>query len=65
MKLYRKWKMALNAEGVPYLLFDLEHDPSEIHNLAGTADAPDIETELRLRILEHLVQTQLQISVES
>ena len=54
-----KWKLAVNHEGRPYLLFDLENDPSETRNLAGLGDYGDIETELRLRLLERIVAAQL------
>ena len=39
------------------MLFDRKSDPHEQHNLAGTAAAADTERELRLRVLEHFVQT--------
>lgn len=61
MYLDRKWKMSLNDQGIPYLLFDLENDVQETNNLAGRRDVVDLETELRLKILEHLVQTQIQL----
>ena len=35
-----------------YLLFDVENDPNEIHNLAGKPEVADVETALRLQILE-------------
>ena len=59
MLLNREWKMALNANGEVYLLFDVQNDPNEIQNLAGRSEVVDIETALRLQILEWLVQTQL------
>ena len=59
MLLNREWKVALNAEGEVYLLFDVQNDPNEIQNLAGRSEVADIETALRLQILEWLVQTQL------
>ncbi len=58
MLLNREWKIALNANGETYLLFDVQKDPAETHNLAGSTDMTDVETELRLQILERLVQTQ-------
>ena len=61
MILYHQWKMAINAEGLPYLLFDLERDPDEIHNLAGAIETAEVENKLCLRILEHLVQTQTRL----
>ena len=59
MLLNREWKIALNANGEVYLLFHVQNDPNEIQNLAGRSEVADIETALRLQILEWLVQTQL------
>lgn len=59
MLLNKEWKAALNAEGEVYLLFDVQNDPNEIQNLAGRPEVADIETALRLQILERLMQTQL------
>ncbi len=59
MLLNREWKAALNADGEVYLLFNVQNDPNEIDNLAGKPEVADIETALRLQILERLVQTQL------
>ena len=59
MLLNQEWKAALNANGEIYLLFDVENDPNEIDNLAGRPEVADIETALRLQILERLMQTQL------
>ena len=59
MLLNREWKAALNADGEVYLLFDVQNDPNEIHNLAGKPEVADVETALRLQILERLMQTQL------
>ena len=59
MLLNREWKAALNTDGEVYLLFDVQNDPNETNNLAGQPEVSDIETALRLQILERLVQTQL------
>ena len=59
MLLNREWKAALNADGEVYLLFDVQNDPNEIKNLAGRPEVADVETALRLQILERLMQTQL------
>ena len=59
MLLNREWKAALNTDGEVYLLFDVENDPNELQNLAGSTEVSDIETALRLQILERLMQTQL------
>ncbi len=59
MLLNQEWKIALNADGEVYLLFDVRNDPNEIQNLAGRPEVVDIERVLRLQILERLMQTQL------
>ncbi len=60
MLLNREWKAALNADGEVYLLFDVQNDPNEIQNLAGSPEVAAVETALRLQILERFMQTQLQ-----
>ncbi|MBT3342411.1 MAG: sulfatase-like hydrolase/transferase [Gemmatimonadetes bacterium] len=52
-------KAVVNAAGEIYLLFDRAQDPLEQDNLAGRSQAEALETQMRLRILEHLVQTQI------
>jgi len=59
MLLNQQYKLALNRQGQPYLLYDLQTDPDERHNLAGLLEFADLETDLRLRILEQLTQTQV------
>ena len=59
MLLNREWKVALNTAGEVYLLFDVVNDPQERENLAGLPKMRQVETALRLRILERLVQAQL------
>ena len=59
MLLNREWKAALNTNGEVYLLFDVQNDPNETQNLAGRPEVADIETALRLKILERVMQTQL------
>jgi choline-sulfatase len=53
-----EWKMALNADGDPYLLFDRAHDPDEQRNLAGDPAHTALERELRDRIMTHIYTTQ-------
>ena len=60
MLLNQEWKAAINADGEVYLLFDVLNDPDEIDNLAGKPEVSDVETALRLQILERLMQTQLE-----
>ena len=59
MLLNQEWKVALNTDGEVYLLFNVQNDPNEIQNLAGRSEVADVETALRLQILERLMQTQL------
>lgn len=58
MLLNQEWKIALNSDSEPYLLFDVQNDPDEINNLAGLPEMREIETKLRLQILEFLFHTQ-------
>ncbi len=51
------WKLAINLEGRPYMLFDLANDPEERRNLAGSGEHEAVETRLRLRILERIAQS--------
>ena len=60
MLLDREWKAALNARGEIYLLFDVQSDPNEAENLAGRPGYGALEGDLRRRLLERLVSTQLQ-----
>lgn len=60
MLLNQEWKAAINSDGEVYLLFDVQNDPDETRNLAGKPEVADIETALRLQILERLMQTQLE-----
>ncbi len=53
-----KWKMAVNREGDPYLLFDLEDDPGESRNLAGQDDYHDVEVALKLRMFDRVLSAQ-------
>lgn len=59
MYMDRKWKLGLNAEGLPQFLFDIENDPDEQTNLVCDASAAKTVVELRLKIQEHLVKTQV------
>ena len=60
MLLNQEWKIALNRDGQAYLLFDVKEDPQEVDNLAGRSQVRQVETGLRLRVLERLMQSQLQ-----
>jgi arylsulfatase A-like enzyme len=59
MLLDERWKGAVNRAGQLYLLFDRVADPQEQDNLAGTGRADTVETDVRLRILEQMVRTQV------
>jgi choline-sulfatase len=53
----KDWKMAVNNEGQPYLLFDRRADPEESVNLAG-GDRQDIEVELIGKLFRRLLASQ-------
>lgn len=57
------WKMMLNARGEPYRLYNVAEDPNEQTNLAGLPEMRAVETELRLRVLERMVQTQVHVEI--
>jgi arylsulfatase len=49
------WKIGVNRDWEPYLLFDLKGDPSETRNLAGLSEYRDTEQEL-VRELDRLLK---------
>lgn len=53
-----KYKMVINSEGIPYLLYDLEKDPDESNNIVMNDSVKNVVLDLRLKIQEHLVRTQ-------
>jgi choline-sulfatase len=48
------WKLALNKRGKPYLLFDLQADPNETRNLAGSRPHRDIERRLKEQLRDRV-----------
>lgn len=65
MILTHDWKMVLNEEGEPYLLFDVRKDPGETRNQVGNPETKEVRQELKLQILDHLVKSQIQFGRES
>ncbi|MCZ7645179.1 MAG: sulfatase-like hydrolase/transferase [Planctomycetota bacterium] len=59
MLLTPEWKIAVNAEDRPYLLFDRRNDPAESKNLAGNPEFAEVEHELRLRLQERVRASQM------
>lgn len=59
MIMNQRWKMALNQQGQPYLLFDLQNDPQETHNLAGLPRLKPMTDKLLVRIHKRLAQTKV------
>jgi choline-sulfatase len=57
----RTHKYALDSEGKGYLLFDLEKDPQERENLIGRPGTENIEREMRERIFDWLLATQVRM----
>lgn len=55
-----EWKLALNAEGLPYLLFNRQNDPDEQINRVTDATTLPLQTALLQRIREHGVATQVE-----
>jgi len=58
MLVNERWKLALNDQSQPYLLFDLHHDPEETTNLAGTPRGAEATEALSRRILARMIQSQ-------
>jgi choline-sulfatase len=54
-----RWKMVINTDGEPYMLFDRRNDPAEQRNLAGSKESRDVETALKLRILERIATSHI------
>ena len=53
------WKIVFNKEGLPYLLFDRNHDPQESENLSCKVKYHDIMKNLKLRAFERLMSSQM------
>ena len=62
MVVTERYKYALDSRGTGYMLFDLENDPQEQENLIGTLGMQSVEQEMRGRILEWLLATQVKQS---
>ncbi|MYF98662.1 sulfatase-like hydrolase/transferase, partial [Candidatus Poribacteria bacterium] len=58
MLLNQEWKIALNREKEPYLLFNVQDDPDEVNNLAGLPKIKQVKKQLVQQISEYLLQTQ-------
>ena len=58
MLLNQEWKMAINSDGEPYLLFDVKNDPDEVNDLVVNKESQKIVSQLRLRILERLMSAR-------
>lgn len=56
MYLDRDWKMAINASGEPYLLFDLNNDPLESENLINEPARKKLMRDLSARLLGRVKQ---------
>ncbi|MBT5873221.1 MAG: sulfatase-like hydrolase/transferase [Candidatus Latescibacteria bacterium] len=61
MILNHQWKMAVNADRQPYLLFDRITDQREAHNLAGRSDMREVEASLLDNMNEFMESTQVQL----
>ena len=59
MLLNQEWKIALNKERTPYLLFNVHEDLHETNNLAGLPKMKAIEDQLTEELSAYLKQTQI------
>jgi choline-sulfatase len=50
----QEWKMALNKEGLPYLLYNVKRDPQETDNRIGDPACASVIAELQGRLLTRL-----------
>ena len=55
----REWKLIFNREGDPYLLFDQKNDPEEKYNRLGEPQHAGVVEDLRRRLLQRMIATQL------
>ena len=59
MIMNKHWKMAVNKEGLPYLLFDRADDPEEADNLVSVKKWEAAKSELQIRMLRRIVSTPM------
>ena len=52
--------MALTQAGEPYLLFNQLEDPDEVDNRIHDPDLANLRDELKYKVLQHLMATQVQ-----
>ncbi|MCG9128031.1 sulfatase-like hydrolase/transferase [Candidatus Poribacteria bacterium] len=57
MLLNQEWKIALNKDRIPYLLFNTQDDPNETNNLAGNPKMKEIESKFKSKIMDYLSET--------
>jgi arylsulfatase len=60
-----QWKLAVNKDGIPYMLFDLKQDPDERNNLVGKPEVEAVTRILKDRLLQRLVTSQTSPNFES
>ncbi len=54
-----QWKLAVNRDGEPYLLFDQVNDSEELINRVADAAVANVIDQMRAELLSHLLQTQI------
>jgi arylsulfatase A-like enzyme len=52
----RRWKLAIDARGLGYMLYDLQRDPDEQHNLAADHGSNDVKGALRRALASTLAE---------
>jgi prepilin-type N-terminal cleavage/methylation domain-containing protein len=60
----RRYKFAIDGQARGYMLYDLEQDPYEQSNLAGRADAADLENELRGKLDKRFAEASVRVGME-
>ncbi len=65
MYINHDWKMALNCQGEPYLLFNRKTDPNETTNLSNLPEMKKIEARLKEKIKYRLASSDYWISERS
>ena len=54
-----RWRYVVASPGGAYILYDLDNDPHERRNLVGHPDYRHVEADLRDRLLQFFLSTQL------
>jgi arylsulfatase A-like enzyme len=59
----RRWKLAIDARGVAFMLYDLEHDPEEQHNLVADPASRAVQLQLSESLASRLKELRYGLRV--